>query len=231
MAAEPSQPASTAARTSECRPASGVTGRPWPLSFTDPLLHQVWGHDPVPHAGTPGPRLRVESARHRARRPRRPATGFEADLCTMRRPVTPSAVSSARWAGSTVAPRARPGVSRCAPLGCENRTKPGAARREQPPCPQFTPISTTRARRPCSAAASRLIPIDDAEGHLPGLDQAGRQQPDDEGAAAARRPGRDPRVLRGLRQLPARARGSSTTTTTSSARPTATSPTSPTCGS
>ena len=45
-----------------------------------------------------------------------------------------------------------------------------------------------------------------AEGHVPGLGEADRQQSGPPGPAAARRPGSDPRVPRGLRQLPARGR-------------------------
>ena len=81
------------------------------------------------------------------------------------------------------------------------------------------------------AGGVRMIPITTPKGDVQGVDQARRQQPAHQAAAAARRPGRDARVLRGLRQLPARRRASSTTTTTSSARSTATSRTSRSCGS
>ena len=44
------------------------------------------------------------------------------------------------------------------------------------------------------AGGVRMIPITTPKGDVPRLDQARRQQPADQGAAAARRPGRDARV-------------------------------------
>ena len=60
-----------------------------------------------------------------------------------------------------------------------------------------------RQHRPRRRAHRRRAhdPDRHAEGHVQGLDQARRQQPDDQGAAAARRTRRHARSLRGLRQL------------------------------
>ena len=52
----------------------------------------------------------------------------------------------------------------------------------------------------------RMIPIQTPQGRVQGLDQARRQQPAHQAALPARRPGRDARVLRAVRQLPARGR-------------------------
>ena len=59
-----------------------------------------------------------------------------------------------------------------------------------------------RSRR-CLAGRRAHDPDPHPGRRFPGVDQARRQQPADQGVAAARRAGRDPRGLRGLRQLPA----------------------------
>ena len=165
---------------------------------TPPASRSCPRERPHRRRGTRGRRPRGRRPPAGRRRPRRPRSSLRA--CTRTR----WPCSSRRRAAARPMPSVEP-VTQIVDMpepypGRRGGRGQAGWRHEQRLLRHHRPRRRPQRRRPDG-------PREHAGRHVPGLDQAHRQQPEGQAAAAARRPGRDPRVLRGVRQLPAGRRG------------------------